>query len=934
MGIYTKIIDMQKLRKAWEKVKKNKPACGADQITCEDFDRNLKENLYQLHLELAEKRYQPGLVKLIKLSKNGKERAVSLCNMRDKIVQRSIADELNKIYEPLFSKNSYAYRQGMSAIQAVEKIEKNIRLGNYTHYVKGDIEKFFDNIPFSGLREDLEKKIQEREVLDLIFCCLAAGGIDDQGKIIPKEKGIYQGSILAPVLSNIYLLNFDYEMEGKKVFYLRYSDDCIALCENLEGAGHILKELSSGLQRLELSLNTEKSCVGKIEDGFQFLGYEFSKKGMKIPKKAKEHLENSIENIWLEDNQISFGEKLEKAVKISTGWEQYYRGERKTENIFIYLILVYQAEKNGEDKLDELKESRRSLHNDYYDVCCYLASWWKEKEQEEMRLFEYEDYYGWHISDAYPVLQRKRKILDEIFIQYERLGDDESEENLIEIMQLYADAGLYSVADMVDSYMKRKNWKPDEKIIVPAQPELQGKIQVRDFNLFMNLFAGREDMYAEEKEINGHRKYEPVMQPLTLMEIRSQLAGERTIATYVQRSNATAHFLVLDIDISKKVLLTHTEEKDFRKYYKAAGEYVKKVLDILKQMGIMGYPEESGYRGYHVWIFCKEWISVRYINLLSDCILKRIPENEDIQVEMFPNKTHLKAGRAGQAIKLPYGLHTQTGRQGYLCERDLSRVDDIDAYMKGIVSYSLNEIKRMIGKAAGYQEKEKTAVPLILEATDLTGLNSGIIVVLQKCNLMRYLYCKAKRTGYLNHGERLSVLYVFGHLGAEGKEFVHRVMEFTMNYQYHVTQHFIERLLEKPISCTKLRENYQKITAEYGCSCNFKRSRNCYPSPVLHAAKISDEEKLDVTVPVSRKISKEKEDKIREELNLPRTVLLLAKKLQELKKQKRGIEKAVHKTEMELMQIFDSQEVDCMEIDLGLLCRRKAEGGTEWFIEL
>mgnify|MGYP006074156915 FL=1 len=95
---------------------------------------------------------------------------------------------------------------------------------------------------------------------------------------------------------------------------------------------------------------------------------------------------------------------------------------------------------------------------------------------------------------------------------------------------------------------------------------------------------------------------------------------------------------------------------------------------------------------------------------------------------------------------------------------------------------------------------------------------------------------------YLSHFERLSVLYVFGHKGDEGKEFVHTVMGFTLNYQYSITQKFITKLPEKPVSCVKLREQYKLITAEYGCNCNFKRTKNCYPSPVLHAIKDSGEE--------------------------------------------------------------------------------------------
>ncbi len=199
---------------------------------------------------------------------------------------------------------------------------------------------------------------------------------------------------------------------------------------------------------------------------------------------------------------------------------------------------------------------------------------------------------------------------------------------------------------------------------------------------------------------------------------------------------------------------------------------------------------------------------------------------------------------------------------------------------------------------------------------------------------MRYLCQKARTTGYLTHFERLSVLYVFGHLGDEGKTFVHTVMEFTLNYQYHVTEKFIQKLPGKPISCLKLRDQYKQITAEYGCSCDFKRTKNCYPSPVLHAIKSSGDVAQDVTIPTSRTLSKEKEKKVVEEINIHKKVQELAGRIIEMKKQRRGIDKAIQKIENELEKIYDQAGIDCLEVDMGLLVRRRKGEVYEWLIEI
>lgn len=192
---------------------------------------------------------------------------------------------------------------------------------------------------------------------------------------------------------------------------------------------------------------------------------------------------------------------------------------------------------------------------------------------------------------------------------------------------------------------------------------------------------------------------------------------------------------------------------------------------------------------------------------------------------------------------------------------------------------------------------------------------------------------KARKTHYLNHFERLTILYVFGHVGEEGKEFIHKVMSFTLNYSYQTTQKFINRCPEKPISCLKLREQYKQITAEISCSCNFKRTKNCYPSPVLHALKDADEN-CQVTIPLSKTISADKQKILKNEINTISKAQEIAEKMMELRKQKRNLEKSIKKCEQELGTIFDDKNTDSMEVKMGLLTRRKNNGEVEWVIEL
>ena len=115
---------------------------------------------------------------------------------------------------------------------------------------------------------------------------------------------------------------------------------------------------------------------------------------------------------------------------------------------------------------------------------------------------------------------------------------------------------------------------------------------------------------------------------------------------------------------------------------------------------------------------------------------------------------------------------------------------------------------------------------------------------------------------------------------------------------------------------------------------SFKRTKNCYPSPVLHALSLSEDIQEVITIPTSRTLSAEKEKKVIEELNVHKKVQDLATRILELKRQQRAIDRAIQKAERELGIVYDSIEADALEIEIGLLVRRKKEDGYEWVIEI
>ena len=342
MSIYSKIIDIQKLGQAWDRVKKNKPAPGADNVTYEMFDERRREELRQLNLELLEHRYESLPVKLTNLYKGEKVRTIALFSMRDKVVQQSLAHELGKIYEPLFSAGTYAYRPGQSALEALKLIEDKIIGQKNLWILKMDIRSYFDCIPHEGLLHVLEKRIREQDVLELIRAVIRAKVLDPRtGELKENEIGIYQGSSCAPILSNIYLMDFDREMEKRCSFYIRYCDDILVL-ESAEQKARELYEYSRMYMEqkgLELKENkTELHQLGGVE-GFSYLGYQFTENGRSVPAKAVSSLTERLETLWLTSG-LDMEERLKKGREILNGWEQYYRGERRPGSMIEYVILL------------------------------------------------------------------------------------------------------------------------------------------------------------------------------------------------------------------------------------------------------------------------------------------------------------------------------------------------------------------------------------------------------------------------------------------------------------------------------------------------------------------------------------------------------------------------------------------------------------------
>lgn len=971
MGLYSRIIDLQKLRQAWTKVRMKKTSPGIDGITVDLFEAELNVNLKQLNLELKEMRYEPSPVRMVTLAKDGKERQIGLFCLRDKIVQQSIVQELHKLFDHSFASESCAFRSNRSALEAVSQIEKVVQ--SYKEkdgfVVKTDIHHFFEEIDHEIMMDILKDRIKEPETLGLIRQFLETSSLSEDGEIRKRERGICQGSSIAPILSNIYLNAFDYQVRDQADRYWRYADDILGICSSEAQAQKWMNTIETQLAERKLTINQEKTVCRNLSEGFSYLGYQFSIEGKRIPAKKENALREKLEELWTQN--FSFEEKIKKGQEILNGWKQYFQEKRKIESIYeltvetagsqIHAVLGGQIQGTAaEQMLQTLYQVRSQFINTDWDITIFFSDIWKKSGMPEAELFEYEQLWKLDKLDQQTGKQLNHSTKEELLKQYRLAMIHPDEEILLEILQIYSDCKCYNKAGVLQEQMKHLNrLKHYPELSASSENEI---VNANDYDYSMDeneleqyyqLFVGREDLYASDT-VNefGKRKCETVFEPLTMERIQEMICNKKALATYVQRNNSTIHYLVLDIDISKKILLQYPAgTAEFQSWLERCRQFTWQIRKLLLKMGLDSLAEFSGFRGYHLWIFFQEWISVTNIHPLTECILsqieKTIPQEirQDLNVEVFPNKTRVTAQKFGQCIKLPFSRHVRTGIRSYfLNENGIPYEKQADA-LKEAVTYPLSSIRKIAGAvrtsaASGTaridhgmstDEKNRNNIPI---EENYPNLKPVVKAVLDNCSLMQYLCRKAVTTSYLTHFERQSVVYVFGHLGEDGKEFVHQVMEHMLNYQYSTTDKFINKLPERPISCIKLREQYSQITAAIGCNCKFHRTKNCYPSPVLHAVKDKGETFTDVTLPLSRNVSANKEKQVFEEINVHKKVQELADKLVTVKKQRRALDKNILKIEGELADIFNREKIDCMEIEAGLLVRRMRDGHYEWVIEL
>lgn len=250
-------------------------SCGIDGIMISEYKAYYDLNSEHILQKLLSGKYRPDAVQIIEiLMKNGKRRAISKYTCTDRVILDVLKTYLTPLWTTEFSKYSYAYQENKGIQEAVKQCAEYIEAG-HQWVVEIDIKNFFDSINLERMLSMLEKKIQNRELLNLLHSYLYIM-VQEDGNRYRKTIGLMQGSPISPLLSNIYMHKFDIYME--KYHFCRFSDDINVYCDSMNQAEQCLKDVENFLEK-ELGLQCNKAKCGIYPAlSRRFLGHEFYKK--------------------------------------------------------------------------------------------------------------------------------------------------------------------------------------------------------------------------------------------------------------------------------------------------------------------------------------------------------------------------------------------------------------------------------------------------------------------------------------------------------------------------------------------------------------------------------------------------------------------------------------------------------------------------------
>jgi RNA-directed DNA polymerase len=332
-SLWDKVWNQDNLDQSILKVILNKGGAGVDNYTTEGLKAEWPKQRDRLEEELKSGRYRPQPARRAWIPKLGSAelRPLGIPAVTDRVVQTALRGVLEPIFERDFAEQSYGFRPGRSARDALEEVETLLRSG-HTWVVDADLKAYFDTIPHKRLMALVRGRIADGKVLGLLEQYLKAGVMDNLKGWQPTKEGTPQGAVISPLLANLYLNPLDQQMARKGWKMVRYADDFVVCAPTEEEAKAALEEIAAWVQEAGLRLHPTKTRIVNAADkgGFDFLGYHFEQYtpqgGKKWPReKSQLKLRENLRTKTSRSRPGSVAQIVSEVNRTLRGWYGYFK---------------------------------------------------------------------------------------------------------------------------------------------------------------------------------------------------------------------------------------------------------------------------------------------------------------------------------------------------------------------------------------------------------------------------------------------------------------------------------------------------------------------------------------------------------------------------------------------------------------------------------
>jgi group II intron reverse transcriptase/maturase len=341
-SLYDKLWRRDVLSHAWRLVRANHGAAGIDGMSIEQAEERIEEILGELQEELRTKRYRPKAVKRVYIPKpDGRQRPLGIPVVRDRIAQAAAKLILEPIMEARFEPISYGYRPRLGAAEAMERVRRVCHGRQWA--IEVDVEGYFDSVDHRRLMRTLSRKIADGAVLALIRSWLNAGIVEPDGRKVTPSRGVPQGGVISPLLSNVFLHMLDryWRVKGLSKKSGRWDAQLIRYCDDLlivtgRNPEPVLEVMKRRLEQMGLVLNQRKTRVVNLrKEPAHFLGFEIRqlrnrRKGgiwLRIApsRRAEERIRAKVRNLVNHRRPIPLSDMVRQVNPVLRGWVNYFR---------------------------------------------------------------------------------------------------------------------------------------------------------------------------------------------------------------------------------------------------------------------------------------------------------------------------------------------------------------------------------------------------------------------------------------------------------------------------------------------------------------------------------------------------------------------------------------------------------------------------------